>query len=116
MIKPVGITLISFLLNIVLCFPAAAQKTSIAAMKKALDSSTNAPLYAKSVLKKQIIIDTIIIRSLTRFQGTVDSLAYHGKVGKTYGPYAKGKVLVNILAKAPNTFHHVGQIFLDTSV
>ena len=114
--KPVGIFLISLLLNSFLCFQAAAQKISISDMKKALDTVSNAPLYAKSVLKKQIVIDTIIIKSLTRFQGTVDSLAYHGKVGKTYGPYAKGKVLVNILAKAPNTFHHVGQIFLDTSV
>jgi len=57
-----------------------------------------------------------VIQSLSRFQGVVDSLAYHGKVGKTYGPFAKGKVLVQILAKAPNTFNHVGQIFLDTSV
>src|SRR4030095_13397158 len=114
--KPVGIILISLLLNCILCFHVDAQKISIADMKKALDTVSNAPLYAKSVLKKQIVIDTIIIKSLTRFQGSVDSLAYHGKVGKTYGPYARGKVLVQILAKAPNTFNHVGQIFLDTSV
>ena len=104
------------ILSLLICFNASAQKMSIAQMKKALDSSTNGPLYAKTVLKKQIVIDTIVIQSLSRFQGVVDSLAYHGKVGKTYGPFAKGKVLVQILAKAPNTFNHVGQIFLDTSV
>ena len=104
------------ILSLLVCFNASAQKMSIAQMKKALDSSTNGPLYAKTVLKKQIVIDTIVIQSLSRFQGVVDSLAYHGKVGKTYGPFAKGKVLVQILAKAPNTFNHVGQIFLDTSV
>jgi hypothetical protein len=101
---------------LLICFNAAAQKISIASMKKELDSASNGPLYAKTVLKKQIVIDTVVIQSLTRFQGVVDSLAYHGKVGKTYGPFAKGKVLVQILAKAPNTFNHVGQIFLDTSV
>ena len=109
-------TIIPAILCLLICFNAAAQKKSIAAMKKELDSATNGPLYAKTVLKKQIVIDTIVIQSLNRFQGVVDSLAYHGKVGKTYGPFAKGKVLVQILAKAPNTFNHVGQIFLDTSV
>ena len=104
------------ILCLLICFNAAAQKKSIASMKKELDSASNGPLYAKTVLKKQIVIDTVVIQSLTRFQGVVDSLAYHGKVGKTYGPFAKGKVLVQILAKAPNTFNHVGQIFLDTSV
>ena len=108
--------LVTGILSLLVCFNASAQKMSIAQMKKALDSSTNGPLYAKTVLKKQIVIDTIVIQSLSRFQGVVDSLAYHGKVGKTYGPFAKGKVLVQILAKAPNTFNHVGQIFLDTSV
>src|SRR5215204_4006645 len=103
------------ILCLFICFNAAAQKKSIAAMKKELDSASNGPLYAKNVLKKQIVIDTIVIQSLNRFQGVVDSLAYHGKVGKTYGPFAKGKILVQILAKAPNTFNHVGQIFLDTS-
>src|SRR6476620_5788014 len=115
--KPGPAILISlFLSSLLSVFNAAAQKVSIAQMKKGLDSASNGPLYAKSVLKKQIDIDTIVIQSLTRFQGTVDSLGFHGKVGKTYGPYAKGKVLVQILAKAPNTFNHVGQIFLDTSV
>jgi hypothetical protein len=104
------------ILCLLICFNAAAQNKSIAVMKKELDSASNGPLYAKTVLKKQIVIDTIVIQSLNRFQGLVDSLAYHGKVGKTYGPFAKGKILVQILAKAPNTFNHVGQIFLDTSI
>lgn len=92
------------------------QGMSVVSMKRALDTASNPPLYAKTVLKKKIVIDTIVIRSISQFQGMVDSLAYHGKVGKTYGPYAKGKVLVQILAKAPNNFNHVGQIFLDSSV
>lgn len=85
-------------------------------MKTAIEQSNNSPLYVKDVLKKKFIIDTITVSSTTHFIGTIDSLAYHGKVGKVYGPYAKGKVLVQILAKAPNTFNHIGQIFLDTSV
>jgi len=116
MTKALRYFVIIITLHVALSGSAMAQKLSIAEMKKALDTATNAPLYAKTVLKKKIIIDTILIQSLTRFQGMVDSLAYYGKTGKTYGPYANGKVLVQILAKATNTFNHVGQIFLDTSV
>jgi len=48
--------------------------------------------------------------------GKADSLAYHGKVGKTYGPFKKENILVKILVKAPNTFYHIKHILIDTSV
>ena len=83
--------LVTGILSLLVCFNASAQKMSIAQMKKALDSSTNGPLYAKTVLKKQIVIDTIVIQSLSRFQGVVDSLAYHGKVGKNVWTICKRK-------------------------
>ena len=48
--------------------------------------------------------------------GKADSLAYHGKVGKTYGPFKRENILVKILMKAPNTFYHIKHILIDTSV
>lgn len=93
-----------------------AQKKTVAQIKAELEKATNGPLYVKDVLKKQFVIDTIVIRSTRRFIGLPDSLAYHGKVGKVYGPYNNGKTLVQILAKAPTAFNHPGQIFLDTAV
>src|SRR5207237_4946391 len=70
----------------------------------------------KDVLKKKFQLDTVPIMRTTNFRGLPDSLGYHGKTGKVYGPYDHGKILVQILAKAPGTFNHVGQIFLDTTV
>src|SRR5215468_6119298 len=93
-----------------------AQPKTIAQIKTELEKSQNAPLYVKDVLKKKFRIDTVTIQRTTYFRGLEDSLAYNGKIGKVYGPYAKGKVLVQVLAKAPGNFNHVGQIFLDTSV
>ncbi|MBO9563598.1 MAG: peptidylprolyl isomerase [Niastella sp.] len=93
-----------------------AQKKTVAQIKLELEKATNAPLYVKDVLKKKFVIDTIVIRSTSRFVGLPDSLSYHGKVGKVYGPYNNGKTLVQILAKAPAAFNHPGQIFLDTAV
>lgn len=93
-----------------------AQKKTVAQIKVELEKATNAPLYVKDVLKKKFVIDTIVIRSTRQFVGLPDSLAYHGKPGKVYGPYNNGKTLVQILAKAPATFNHPAQIFLDTSV
>ncbi|MES1225972.1 MAG: peptidylprolyl isomerase, partial [Bacteroidota bacterium] len=43
------------------------------------------------------------------------SLAYNGKLKKVYGPYEK-KLLVQVLAKLPNTFTRISQVFIDTSV
>lgn len=91
-----------------------AQKKTVAQIKAELEKATNGPLYVKDVLKKRFVIDTIVIRGTQRFVGLPDSLAYHGKLRKVYGPY--GKTLVQILAKAPATFNHIAQIFLDTAV
>jgi hypothetical protein len=93
-----------------------AQKKSVSQIKQELEKSTNPPLYVKDVLKKRFIMDTVLIFSTSNFAGTRDSLAYKGKVGKVYGPYDKGKVLVQILAKSNGSFNRVSQIFLDTSV
>lgn len=93
-----------------------AQKKTIGQIKSEIEKSTNSPLYVKEVLKKKFKLDTVVILSTTSFNGLFDSLAYHGKPGKVYGPYAKGKVLMQVLAKAPASFNRVSQIFLDTSV
>ena len=61
-------------------------------------------------------IDTITVVSTAQFLGKADSLAYHGKTGKVYGPFKKENILVKILMKAPNTFYHINHILLDTSV
>ena len=93
-----------------------AQKKSIAQMKMELEKATNPPLYVKDILKKKFILDTVPIFSTTQFGGVRDSIAYKGKIGKVYGPYDKGRVLVQVLAKSPGTFNRVSQIFLDTSI
>lgn len=92
-----------------------AQKKTIAQIKQELEASPNPPSYVKNVLKKKFVLDTIGIMSTSRFAGLQDSLAYKGKIKKVYGPYEKGKVLVQVLAKLPNTFNRVHQIFIDTS-
>ena len=93
-----------------------AQTKSMSQLKADIEKSGNSPLYVKDVLKKKFKLDTVPIQRTSNFKGLADSLAYHGKVGKVYGPYEKGKILVQILAKAPNTFNHIGQIFLDITV
>jgi hypothetical protein len=95
---------------------AQAQKKSIAQIKTELEQSPNPPLYVKDVLKKKFRFDTVAVASIGSYRSFVDSLAYHGKVKKVYGPFERGKYLVQILAKAPGKFHRVGQIFLDTSI
>lgn len=101
---------------IIVNITALAQSKSISQLKADIEKSGNSPLYVKDVLKKKFKLDTVPIQRTSHFRGLADSLAYHGKQGKVYGPYEKGKILVQILAKAPNTFNHVGQIFLDISV
>jgi peptidyl-prolyl cis-trans isomerase C len=96
--------------------PLLAQKKTIAEIKAGLEKTTNPPLYVKDVLKKKFILDTVPVFSTSQFGGLRDSLAYKGKVGKVYGPYDKGRVLVQILAKSNGTFNRVSQIFLDTSI
>jgi hypothetical protein len=111
MIKIIGI--IAFLL---IGFVGFTQQKSISQLKIDIEKSGNSPLYVKSVLKKPFKLDTVPISRTSNFRGLADSLGYTGKVGKVYGPYENGKILVQILAKSPNLFNHVGQIFLDISV
>ena len=92
-----------------------AQKKTIAQIKKELELSPNPPLYVKQVLKKKFVMDTIPIMSTSRFAGWPDSIAYVGKLKKVYGPFEKGKFLVQVLAKLPNSFNRVHQLFLDTA-
>lgn len=102
--------------SILLSLCSFAQQKSISQIKMDIEKSTNSPLYVKDVLKKKFKIDTVAILRTREFNGIFDSLGYHGKVGKVYGPYAKGKILLQVLAKAPGTFNRVSQIFLDTSI
>jgi hypothetical protein len=92
-----------------------AQKLSIAQIKTNLETAPNPIAYARDVLKKQYVIDTVIILNSTHFSGIRDSLAYSAKIKKVYGPYDK-KVLVQVLAKLPNTFTRISQVFIDTSI
>jgi hypothetical protein len=91
---------------------------TIRQMKDELEKSPNPLLYTKEVLKKRFKIDTITVTQTAHFNGLADSLAYHGKERKVYGPYGpkNGRFLVMVLSKAPNTFYHVSQIFIDTSL
>src|ERR1044071_7952285 len=107
--KPILISCTLFLF----CIQVRAQKKTAAQIKAEIEKSTNGPLYVKDVLKKKFTIDTIPIMHIGNFSGLPDSLAYYGKVGKVYGPYDKGRVLVQILGKAPNPFNRISQIFLD---
>ncbi|MHA4844275.1 peptidylprolyl isomerase [Flavitalea antarctica] len=111
--KP-GILLVTFLC--LLTVTGNAQKKTVAQLKSELEKSSNPPLYVKDVLKKKFILDTVVIFSTTQFGGVRDSLAYRGKIGKVYGPYDKGRVLVQVLAKSMGNFNRVSQIFLDTSI
>ena len=92
-----------------------AQKLTTAQIKTNLENAPNPIAYARDVLKKQYKIDTIIILNTTHFSGIADSLAYNAKLKKVYGPYEK-KFLVQVLAKLPNTFNRVSQVFIDTSI
>lgn len=97
-------------------FISSANSQSVAQIKKILDTTSNPIGFVKYVLKKKYYIDTISVVSTAQFLGKADSLAYHGKTGKTYGPFRKENILVKILTKAPNTFYHVNHILLDSSV
>ncbi len=80
-----------------------------------MDTTSN-PVGFAIFLKKKYFIDTIAVLSTKSFLGKADSLAYHGKVGKTYGPFKGENILVKILVKAPNMFYHVQHIVLDTGI
>jgi PPIC-type PPIASE domain len=95
-----------------------AQKLSISEMKTEIEKSYNSPLYVKQILKKKFKIDTIVVARTSVFHSLADSIAYLGKEKKVYGPYEQqgSKFLVQILAKSPNMFYRISQIFIDTSV
>lgn len=105
---------VSLLLVTLIAFSAKSQ--TIAQIKQILDTTQNPVGFVKYVLKKKYFIDTVTVVSTQQFMGKADSLAYHGKVGKTYGPFKKENILVKILVKAPNTFYHIKHILLDTAV
>ncbi len=94
------------------------QPKTMAGIKTELEKSPNSPLYVKEILKKKFKLDTIIVTRTTHFNSVADSLAYKGSIRKVYGPFTmKGqKFLVQILARLPNTFYKISQIFIDTSV
>jgi parvulin-like peptidyl-prolyl isomerase len=94
---------------------ASSQKLTTAQIKKIMDTTKN-PVGFAVFLKKKYFIDTIAVLSTKSFLGKADSLAYHGKIGKTYGPFKGENILVKILVKAPNTFYHVQHIVLDTTL
>lgn len=90
---------------------------TVTQIKDALEHSPNPILFARDVLKKRYRIDTITVAQTHHFGGLADSLAYHGKEKKVYGPYGPkdGRYLIQILSKAKNEFYHISQIFIDTS-
>jgi peptidyl-prolyl cis-trans isomerase D len=87
-------------------------------IKTEIEKSPNSPLYVKDIMKKKFELDTIFVTRTTHFSSLADSLAYKGILKKVYGPYSiQGKkFLVQILARMPNTFYRISQIFIDTSV
>lgn len=94
------------------------QSRSISEMKTELEKSPNSPLYVKDILKKKFKLDTVVVTRTKNFNSLADSLAYKGVLKKVYGPFnMQGqKFLVQILARLPNTFYRISQIFIDTSV
>ncbi len=87
-------------------------------MKAELEKSPNSPLYVKDILKKKFRLDTVMVTRTAHFNSLADSLAYKGVIKKVYGPYhIQGiRFLVQVLAKLPNTFYRISQIYIDTSV
>jgi len=94
------------------------QPKTMAEIKSEIEKSPNSPLYVKDILKKKFKLDTVVVTSTTHFKSLADSLAYKGVIKKVYGPFnMQGqKFLVQILARLPNTFYRISQIFIDTSV
>src|SRR5215510_9827520 len=107
---------IFFLFISILALQALAQKKTVAQIKQELQATQNPLAYVRDTLKKKYKLDTIIVTRIRNYQGIADSLAYHGQIRKVYGPYDKGKYLVQVLGKLPNTFYRIGQIYLDTTV
>ena len=98
------------------CIDLSAQKKTTAQIKAELQRAQNPIAYVRDTLKKRYKMDTIVVTRIGYYQSIADSLAYRGQVGKVFGPYDKGRILVQVLVKLPNTFNRVSQIFLDTTV
>ncbi len=109
---------LGFILLIASSLSCYSQNKSISEIKTELEKSPNSPLYVKDVMKKKFELDTIIVTRTSHFPSLADSLAYRGTLKKVYGPYTiQGrKFLVQILARMPNTFYRISQIFIDTTV
>jgi hypothetical protein len=92
---------------------------TIPQIKEGIEKSYNPILYTRDILKKKYKIDTVVVMNTLTFQGVADSIAYHGKPGKVYGPFLtrkQDKYLVEVLAQSPSTFNRISQVFIDTSV
>src|SRR5690606_15164520 len=72
------------------------------------------PIAFIKTKKKKYYIDTITVTSNKQFLGLKDSLAYHGKLRKVYGPWEGDSVLLQVIGKAPNFFYRASHILLDT--
>src|SRR4051812_9432179 len=94
------------------------QPKTMSEIKSEIEKSANSPLYVKDILKKKFKLDTVIVTRTKSFNSLADSLAYTGVLKKVYGPFTQRgqKFLVQILARLPNTFYKISQIFIDTSV
>ena len=94
------------------------QPKTMSEIKSEMEKSPNSPLYVKDILKKKFKLDTVMVTRTKHFNSLADSLAYSGVLKKVYGPFnMQGqKFLVQILARLPNTFYRISQIFIDTSV
>jgi hypothetical protein len=94
------------------------QPKTISEMKSELEKSPNSPLYVKDIMKKKFKLDTVMIASTSHFKSLADSIAYKGQLKKVYGPFTMQgqKFLIQVLAKLPNTFYRISQIFIDTTV
>ena len=94
------------------------QPKTMSEIKSEMEKSPNSPLYVKDILKKKFKLDTVVVTRTKNFNSLADSLAYTGTLKKVYGPFnIQGqKFLVQILARLPNTFYRISQIFIDTSV
>jgi hypothetical protein len=106
------------ILLIINCLHGNSQPKTMAEIKTEIEKSPNSPLYVKDILKKKFRLDTVVVTRTVHFNSLADSLAYKGVLKKVYGPYTiQGqKFLVQILARLPNTFYRISQIFIDTSV
>jgi hypothetical protein len=107
-----------FLFLVFLQISGKGQQMTVAQMKTGIEQAANSPLYVKDVLKKKFKIDTIVVGRTHNFSSLADSLAYTAKLKKVYGPYKQNgsNFLAQVLARAPNTFFKLSQIYIDTSV